>query len=194
MTKDPEMYKNIHNYRPFEHGNVDFKNNLINLGRNQDKTKVEGAFSAVLIYANLVDYLAKSLLDNLLRMVSLDSFLRFGGAFFYDGSRKKTNKPLGSLTEELEYFEFPNKTDFLECLRTFNTLRKGLIHNLMQLDLTGATNKLDDDIKRVGEIAEDILSKYNAICGSITTIWNTVHPQQTIPAGAGQPNSSVDKQ
>ena len=172
------MYKNIHNYKPFQHDNLAFKNNVIGHGRAQDINTVPGAFSAVLIYANLIDYLARNLLENLYQMISVESFQRFGGVFFYNGSGKKTNVPLGSLIQELNFFEFPNKEDFLVRLKRFNELRIELIHNLMQLNLTGTTKKLDDDIKEVQDVAEDILLKYNTICGGIAAVWNLVHQQQ----------------
>ena len=110
------MYKNIYNYKPFEHENVDFKNNIINNARSQDKTKVEGVFTAVLIYTNLVDYLAKHLLVNLHKMISIYTFQRLGGVVYFDGSAKNTNLPIGELQRELKNFEFPTKKEFLDFL------------------------------------------------------------------------------
>ena len=169
------MYKNIHNYKPFEHENIDFKNNIINTARSQDKTKVEGIFTSVLIYANTVDYLAKHLLDNLNKMISIYTFKKLGGVVFYDGSLKTNNKPLGELQRELKCFEFPMKKDFLETIEEFKKLRNQVMHNLMQLDPADTTNKFDNDLKRIGEIAEDLLMKYNTIVAGLTTIWNAAN-------------------
>lgn len=165
------MYKNIHNYKPFEHENFEFKNNIITTARNQDKTKVEGIFTAVLIYTNLVDYLSRHLLENLNKMVSIYTFQKFGGVLFFDASAKRNNLPLGELKKELGYFEFPNKKDFIDCLEEFKNLRNQVMHNLMQLDPTDSTQKFDKDLARIAEIAEDILMKYNSISRGITTIW-----------------------
>lgn len=167
------MYKNIQNYIPFQHENLDFKNSVINNARNQDKTKVEGIMTSVLIYTNLVDYLAKHLLDNLNQMVSISTFNKFGGIIFYDGSTKKTNISLGELQRELGCFEFPNKSDFIDSINEFKKLRNDVMHNLMRLDPTDTTKKFDSDLKRITEIAEDILAKYNAIVVGLTAIWTS---------------------
>ncbi len=169
------MYKDIHKYIPFEHDNIDFKNNIINTARNQDKTKVEGSFTAVLVYTNVVDYLAKHLLQNLSKMVSIYSFNKFGGTFFYDGSSKSYNLPLGNLIRELNYFDFPNKKDFLERLSDFNKLRIGVIHNLMQLEPNDPTNNLDASVLQIGNIAEDLLKKYTSIVNGLTIAWNNAN-------------------
>ena len=169
------MYKNIQNFMPFEHDNLEFKNNIIAVARSQDKTKFEGIFTAVLIYTNLVDYLAKHLLDNLNKMVSIYTFKNFGGVFYFDGSSKKSNLPLGGLHNELRCFDFPNKEDFLNSLDEFKKIRNQVMHNLMQVDPDDKTNKFDKDMQKVGEIAEDVLSKYNTIVGGITAIWNQIN-------------------
>ena len=173
------MYKNIYNYKPFEHENVDFKNNIINNARSQDKTKVEGVFTAVLIYTNLVDYLAKHLLVNLHKMISIYTFQRLGGVVYFDGSAKNTNLPIGELQRELKNFEFPTKKEFLDCLEEFKKIRNQVMHNLMQLDPNDKTQKFDNDLKRIGEMAEDILLKYNAIANGLTTIWNAANTVQS---------------
>ncbi len=166
------MYKNIQNYIPFSHENLEFKNNIINTARNQDKTKVEGIFTAVLIYTNLVDYLSKNLLENLNKMISISSFKKFGGVIYYDGSVKRNNLPIGELQRELKCFEFPNKKDLLESLEEFKILRNQVMHNLMQLDPTDTTKKFDKDLAKVTEIAEDILLKYNSTVNGLTIAWN----------------------
>lgn len=169
------MYKNIHAYKPFEHVNQEFKNNIINTARNQDKTKIEGTFTAVLIYTNLVDYLSRNLLENLNQMLSIYTFKKFGGILYFDGSTKRNNLPLGELQKELNHFEFPNKKDFIECLEEFKKLRNQVMHNLMLVDPSDTSQKFDKDLVKISEIAEDILIKYNSVCNGLTVIWNNAN-------------------
>jgi len=186
------VYKNIYNFTPFEHENVDFKNNIINAARNQDQTKVEGALAAVLIYVNLVDYLARHLLENLLKMISIQGFRAFGGVMFFDGSRQRTNISLGGICAELQSFEFPSKTDFLDSLKEFNKLRNHVMHNLMQLDPNDRTGQIDKDVVRIKQLAEDVLNKYNTICLGLTGAWNQANSPRTQP-GSSTASSADDK-
>ncbi|MGD0976739.1 MAG: hypothetical protein ABR875_00360 [Minisyncoccia bacterium] len=169
------MYKNIHNFVPFQHDNQDFKNKLIGFARNQDKIKIEGVFTATLIYTNLVDYLATNLFDNLNKMLSIFTFKKFGGVFHLDTSQKRTHLSVGELQRELSYFEFPNRNDFLACLEEFRRLRNEVMHNLMGVDPNDTTMKLDKGLARIAEISEDILAKYNVICAGLITIWNNAN-------------------
>ncbi len=166
------MYKNIHSYVPFAHDHIEFKNGLINFARQQNKSTPEGAFSAVLIYANVTDYLARHLLENLLKMISVQSFNKFGGVLFLEGDKKRTNLPLGELCKELKLFNFPDKDDFLHLLDEFNKLRIEVMHKLMEIEPGDTARKLDTSINRIGEIAEDLLTKYSAISSGLGVAWN----------------------
>lgn len=169
------MYQDINTYKPFEHEDSDSKNKIINYGRLQDKTRVEGAFTATLIYTNLVDYLARHLLEHLNKMTTILMFRQFGGVVYYDLSKKKTNLSLGSLCQELSYYEFPSRSDFLKDLQDFNRLRNQAIHNLMKLNLNAPSNQFDADLSRISGLAEEILTKYNTITAGIIAIWNTAN-------------------
>lgn len=169
------MYQNIHSFVPFQHENAETKNNIIQLARTQDKAKVEGALTATLIYANVVDYLAKHLLENLCKMTCIYTFRQFGGIFHPDYSSKKMNLPLGQLQAELKFFSFPHKEDLLKLLEEFKSLRNKAMHNLMQLDPSDPTTDIDKDLMRMGEIAEDILVKYNAISSGLVSIWEAAN-------------------
>ena len=169
------MFKYIHSFVAFQHENTETKNNIINLARTQDRTKAEGALTATLIYANVIDYIAKHLLENLCKMTSIYTFQKFGGVFHPDYSKKKTNLPIGQLQNELQLFEFPQKEDFMDLLQEFKELRNQAMHNLMQLDPQDTTNKIDKDLERIVEIAEDILAKYNTISTGLVSIWNATN-------------------
>jgi len=169
------MYKNIHQFIPFQHENAEVKNNIIELARAQDRTKAEGALTATLIYTNVVDYLAKHLLENLYKMSSIYLFKQFGGVFHPDFSKKRTSLPIGQLQAELKNFTFPQKRDFLELLQEFKKLRNQAMHNLMQLDPNDATKNIDADLARIAELAEDLLAKYNVISSGLITIWDAAN-------------------
>jgi hypothetical protein len=169
------MYKNIQDFVPFQHENAETKNNLIQFARNQDRQKPADALASTLIYANLVDYLARHLLENLHKMVSIFTFKQFGGVFHLDCSTKKRGLPLGELRKELSVFEFPQKADFFASLEEFGGLRNKVMHNLMRLDPNDNTTDLDKDIVRISEIAEDVLAKYNVISAGLVAIWNAAN-------------------
>ena len=169
------MYTDLNTYKPFEHENFDSKNKILNYARIQDKTKVEGAFTATLIYTNLVDYLARHLLEHLNKMTTISMFRQFGGIIYYDTSRKKANVSLGSLCNELQYYEFPSKIDLMKDLSDFNKLRNQVIHNLMKLNLNAPSTQFDTDLGRISKLAEEILTKYNTITAGIATIWNAAN-------------------
>jgi len=172
------MYPDINTYRAFEHEDFDSKNKLLNFARGQNQTTVEGAFTATLIYTNLVDYIARHMLEHLNKMTTILMFKYSGGVVYYDTSNKKTNVSLGQLCSELKYYEFPSKQDFLRDLGEFNKLRKQIVHNLMKLNLNAPTTQFDQDLKRIGVLAEEILTKYNTITAGIATIWNAANSAQ----------------
>ena len=183
------MYKNIPFYEPFQHENLEVKNNIIISARGQDRKKIEGAFTAILIYANLVDYLVSTLLDNLQRMITIDSFNRFGGIFYFDGSVKKTNRPLGFLIRELEPLEFPGKKDFMDCLVRFNKLRNPIMHELMKRDPNDAAKNLDREVDNFVNTAEDILARFNTITAGILVAWRKNYPAPATSSSQQTPNA-----
>ncbi|EKD43245.1 MAG: hypothetical protein ACD_72C00396G0006 [uncultured bacterium] len=173
------MQIDINNFQPFQHDKQESKNQLINFARTQDVSKVEGVFTATLIYTNLVDYLAKHLLENLRKMVCIDTYKRFGGVFYYDPNNQRINLSLGELCNNLDHFDFPDKKDLMENLRKFSKLRNQIMHNLMQLDLTNNAAQFEQDLKNVSALAEEVLLKYNIIVRGVTTVWQVANnPQQ----------------
>lgn len=169
------MY-DINTFIPFQHENHDAKNQLLNLARSQG-TELQGIFTSVLIYTNLVDYLAKNVLDNLRKMISIFSYKSFGATFCYDPSQKRIDISLGELRKELDSFNFPDKKEFLDCLNEFSRSRNRIMHNLMQIDLNNesTTSQFNNDLTKISQLAEQILTKYNIIIQGITTAWTAVN-------------------
>lgn len=171
------MYSNIPDFIPFSHDNLDIKNNLISIARSQNSSTVEGALSSVLIYTNLVDYIARHLLENLLKMISINSFNSFGGVFYLEGDQLKTEIPLGGLCQQLSWLEFPNKKDFIKILKDFNKFRIKIVHSLMKLEPGENLEQIDKDIESIRVIAEDILQKYSVICSGLIVVWKASLPE-----------------
>jgi uncharacterized protein with HEPN domain len=168
------MYQDITTFVPFQHENSDSKNQFIAFARKQfqENPTAEGALAATVIYTNLVDYLVNHLLKNLRKMVSIDSYLKFGAIFYFDASKARKDLTLGDASVELKNFGFPDKEDFLNELNNFRQLRNSMTHDLMHVDLTTKPQELDKKIEKIRKSAEEILARYNAISSGIANAWN----------------------
>lgn len=171
------MYENINSYKPFVHEKVESKNQIIQLAREQDKTKVEGVLAATMIYANLVDYLCADLLFHLRKMNSVATYKVFGAVMFFDPSKERTNLSLGEVKKGLSCFGFPDKESFLSEVGKFAKLRNKSMHSLMHADLGENTEKFLQNLSKIAEGAESILAKYNAITAGLAEIWYRVYPE-----------------
>jgi len=167
------MY-DINDFIPFEHKDLELKNNTINFARQQNTNELTGILAATLIYANLVDYLAKSILENLRRMISIDSYKNFSAVFFYNSSKKRINLSLGELKKELSNFCFPDKESFLQKIEKFNDKRNQVMHNLIEKNFNA--EEFNKDLKEIANLAEEILIKYNTISTGISTTWQAKYP------------------
>ena len=182
------MEINISSFHPFEHENLELKNKLVALARSYGEgDSIQAVFTATLIYANLVDYLARHLLENLRKIVAINSYKQFGASCYYHPT-KKSAISLGGLCNELKTgFEFNDKNDFIKLLENFNKARNKIMHNLMQVDFDigneednsedgGRLKALKDELHEISKMAEEILTKYNAIVQGTTSIWSIVYP------------------
>ncbi|GEM_PF-1700356 len=164
----------IEEHIPFEHKDLEYINNSLNLARNQRTSgKLEGMMSATLIYTNLVEYLADNLLVNLHHSIYLASYRDFQGTFFMKSQetiRKELPKPLGKLIYSLEQYEFPDSTGFLRLLEKFGEKRNKIFHRLLKIpkeELAG----IDADFIALHNMAEEVLNKYNALTAGMATVW-----------------------
>lgn len=166
--------KNIlQEYIPFEHDNVNYINGLIAFAREKGNSNTsENIIASSVIYANLVEYLAGHLLKNIIHMMYLLSYFQMNGVLFIKSDGRKTgSKTLGQLKNELENYEFPDKTDFIKLVEKFNTARVSLIHKIMDAKNEQEINKVDANLAEIQSKAEEILQKYNVIVRGIQNAW-----------------------
>jgi len=164
----------IAEHTPFEHENLEYINNSLNLARQQRASdNLEGMMSATLIYTNLVEYLADNLLQNLHHAVHLASSRDFQATFFMknqDTIKKGPPKPLGKLVESLGRYEFPDSSGFLNLLEKFGKNRNNIFHGLLKTPKE-KLGDVDNDFVALHDTAEEILNKYNLITSGMTTVW-----------------------
>lgn len=169
--------KNIlQEYVPFEHDNLEYVNNLIAFARQQRQNNTsESVIASSVIYANLVEYLVTHLLKNIEHMVYLSTYFQFQSVFFMKSDEKKlNNRTLGQLKNELNYYEFPDKMEFMKLLELFSASRNSLLHRLMSRKTQEEISKLDGDIVDIQTRAEEVLQKYNVITEGLKSIWQKV--------------------
>ena len=166
------MKTDIAQFIPFVHENFEFKKNLIQAARDQDKTALPGLLSATLIYVNTVDYLAYHILENLRMIVYLTTYNELGAIVFYEGKNERKDEPLGNVISELKNYSFPDKEGFLEDLNDFNELRKRYVHNFLKI-APKDVERADRELIEVINISERIISKYDKITQGIRDGWNS---------------------
>src|SRR3990167_5854474 len=164
----------INEHTPFEHKDLEYINNSINLARNQRlSNSLEGMMSATLIYTNLVEYLTDNLLENLHHMMYISSYRDFQASFFLksqDSIKNEPPKPLGKLIQSLQYYEFSDSTGFLKLLHEFGKKRNKIFHRLLKMSKE-KIGGIDTDFIALHDMAEEVLNKYNAVTRGITTVW-----------------------
>lgn len=164
----------ITEHTPFEHKDLEYINNSLNLARQQRTSEnLEGMMSATLIYTNLVEYLADNLLQNLHHAVHLASCRDFQAIFFIknqDAIKKGSPKPLGGLIDSLGRYEFPDHVGFIQLLKKFGEKRNKIFHGLLKTPKEKLP-EVDGEFIVLHDTAEEILNKYNLITTGMTTVW-----------------------
>lgn len=173
----------IEEYTPFEHKNLEYINGSLNLARQQrNNGTLEGLMAATVIYTNLVEYLARNLLENLHHMIFLLSYHHFNGIIFLKNReklQKKSPQTLGQLKESLSHYEFPDSTDFLNLLQKFSETRNSIFHRLLTISKEEIDKGIiDKQFSDLHDLAEEILDKYNALTKGVTSNWYNVTASQ----------------
>lgn len=169
------MKTDISQFIPFYHENFEFKKNLIQAARDQDKSNISGMLSATLIYVNTVDYLAQHALENLRTIVYLTTYTELNATIFYSGNNERKDEPLGSTIEKLKNYDFPDKESFIQDLADFNELRNKYVHNFLKIESSDPAEieKADKELWKVINISERIITKYDKIVQGIKDSWTS---------------------
>jgi len=168
------MKNTIQEFVPFEHKNVDYINNSLVLARQQRQNSDEvSMMAAAVIYANLAEYLARNIFENIQHMFFLISFKSLNGVLFIKNPshfKKKNPKMLGHLCEALSYYEFPDSSSFISLLKKFSENRTAIFHKLLSVS-EDEIPKIDKQLSELHSMAEEILDKYNIITVGIGNSW-----------------------
>lgn len=135
--------------------------------RDIENTDKQKKISAILVFANHVEYLTRDILKNLMRMIKISAYQRFNGSIFWpDPETNLGNYPLGRLIELLRCFSFPDKSQFLKHLSNFNEMRIKFIHRLLE------EAPIDENVARlIKENFNNIFDRYKIIRKEIEDKW-----------------------
>jgi len=188
------MKKILEEFIPFEHKNLNYVNNSLNLARQQKKSgTLEGMMASAVIYTNLVEYLTRNLLENLQHMFFLLSYRVFNGIYFIknkDNTKQRTPKMLGEIIGNLKSYEFPDSPDFFIILEKFSHTRNSIFHRLLSTPKEDIEKgEVDKQFSDLHNLAEEVLDKYNSISTGISNTWLTFINQISQPL----PNKNENK-
>lgn len=164
---------NKNTWIPFSHDNLEYKQRVLQIAREQKLNEVSGALTATLIYVNAVDYVASHLLENLRVITYLILHNETNGAFFYKNEKlDNQGLPLGKIISKLKKYSFPDKTTFIKDLEKFNDLRIKYVHNFLSFTKKDLEEKVDIELRDLYTTAEAIILRYDTIVRGMTDIWN----------------------
>lgn len=151
-------------FKPFEHDNLELKNELVELARNiiSDES-LEKRLAAILIYWNIAEYLAENLLDNLNHIIRENSYKSFAWILFLESASWGNNRTLGQLIIEIKKFSFPDKDWIVNCLQKIVESRNKIFHNFAKSNLETIGNLLNDDLPAIWNECEDLILRINTI-------------------------------
>lgn len=165
------MDTSIFKYTPFQHDNLSYIKNVLDIARVQKYETLDGALTATLIYMNAVDYISSHLLENLIKIDSLLTNHHMNGIVFRN-DQKLSHLPLKKVIDELNRYEFPMKTEFIEDLNKFKDMRNPIAHNLLSLRQEQITNgSADAMLFGIRDVAERLMDKYDTIVRGVWDEW-----------------------
>lgn len=152
-------------FKPFEHDDLELKNQLIDYARKiKDTDTMEAQLGCAMIYASFAEYMAGHLLDNLRHLMYQSTYRDFAALLFVDQRPKKSDKPLtmGGTVGRLKTYGFPDKEAILELLASIGNSRNNLFHNFAKSDVKGF-EVLTADIESIKEDSEELFEKINTL-------------------------------
>ncbi len=152
-------------FKPFEHDDLEIKNELINYARSiRDKQEVETRLATAMIYSSFAEYLAGNLLENLRHLVYQSTYRDFAGIVFIDlrNTRGKRPPTMNTIIDMLKSFSFPDRDSVLDLLADIAKSRNNLFHNFATTDAKGL-EIMGKDIDIINDKTEELFTKINTI-------------------------------
>lgn len=174
------MKKNNKKFIPLTHDHLSIKNELLQIARNigteeneSFKLSLQADLASVLIYSNIAEYLAENLLENLNHYIKNSTYKDFAGILFINhSSSDKNNMTLGTVTKELDKFEFPDKTNILKSFKKLSESRNKIFHNLAKSSTDEVIQLLQKDLPDIKDEAEKLINSINTIYAGLQKILN----------------------
>ncbi len=174
-------------FKPFEHDNLELKNELIDYARSiSGKNDIESQLACAMIYANFAEYMAWHLLETMRHYMYASTYNAYAGLLFTDQRTKEDDRPktFGHLVGELEGYGFPDKEELIATFRQISKLRNNLFHNFAKLNRRTFKKVFSEDINSIKELTEEVFAKINTIYTGLQKILvqdtEENHEQETI--------------
>jgi hypothetical protein len=150
-------------FRPFEHDDLELKNNLITYARAiAAKEEAEAQLASAMVFSSFAEYVSGHLLDTLRHLVYQTTYNYFAGILFIDQRNTKEVRTINKMVGGLKGYQFPDREKILELLEKIAKSRNNLFHNFAKSDIKGFEG-FDEDILIIRESTEELLTKVNII-------------------------------
>ena len=169
------MKDTMKKFSPFIHEHLDVKNELLQMARD---ARVEGGektlqhdLASVLIYSNIVEYLAGNLLESLNHLVKESTYKDFAGILYIERvCNQSKDLTLGAAVNELEKFSFPDKSGILACFKKISESRNRLFHNFAKSDIEKIKELVAQDLPTIQNESEEVITKINVVYAGLQKI------------------------
>lgn len=157
-------------FKPFEHEDLDIKNNLINYARSiSNKNEPDARLACAVIYASFAEYLAGHLLDTLRHLMYTTTYKDFAAILYVDQRKDSKIRTLGQTVSLLRGYMFPDKKEIIELLEQINKSRNNLFHNFASLD-EKKSKQFDENMDTISANTEELFNKINVIYDGLSKI------------------------
>lgn len=160
---------------PFQHQDLDVKNELIALARDfrskDIKEDIAPHLAAALLYANLADYLAANLLCGL-QEISEEATREYLNGRIVIRQARKLDMPLEKTIKGLKEFEFPSRDKVLELLADIRKNRNKVAHEIFKTP--------GEQLPVVGQAVTSICEKTEELVDVVNAIYRDMPPRTIV--------------